>query len=610
MAARNDVSFGFDPKPFLNGLKHVTKGIDGLGSRMGRMAAQMTNKLLATAAAVLSIRKIVLVVSQQIPEIGQAFGIAKEIILKNLFWPLRQMVVPLLQKMLDWVRDHRTLFVKWGEALANMFRAVWVVAKNLYDTFLRIVDYLGPQFKKLFGDSFENILNLLSVKFVALLFYLQRLFGPIAKGLWNMIRNLLPALVKAWQDLAPWIQKALDMVVRMVENLLPDLEALFKNIISSAAELLAKILEVGTSVEANLTNLLRQALGLVNEVVTSVKNIGLGFLEGVKPHLGPIIDNLATILGSTRDLLKNWNDPKFGANLKSVAKTLADAAGGAAQLVTAFASSVWSSFTGALSDAMVPIQGIATEINNIVQAIVNFDKKTGLLQNIGKILGSTLGEALMFSLQLIQFTIMGITTSIQGLALAVRNLPNLLKGTHDSALEKEITDWKAETATKFADAWGAASKYWEKRDTEDAKNSAAVLKGLGELFGVKSQSQAYQDLMGDKPKLYDPQANPQPPVAVPRKAGTVPVGSGGTPAQKQAASRARAREAQTTVAPVGAATRPVAPTAPSTLRLVVGGGLTINVTEGDARKAGQDFGQGLSYQFRQAILNSAWAGSF
>jgi len=194
--ASNENVFNFDVAPFIAGINKLGAGMDRIQSnakRLGDVITSSANKAVNGAimkvGALIGAFKAAGAVLKSMPEVGQAFGIAKDIFLKNLLWPLRQQVMPLLQKMLDWVRDHRARFVTWGVAIANVFRTVIVVAKTLWDVFKSLVDTVSSAFQKALGTSFktfDEFVNVFSFKISAVIIYL----GLLAK---EVIKDLRPA---------------------------------------------------------------------------------------------------------------------------------------------------------------------------------------------------------------------------------------------------------------------------------------------------------------------------------------------------------------------------------------------------------------------------------
>lgn len=179
--------------------KKTQRNIKGIGNSLAWAVAK--GQLLANAITSFG-RAAKRTIMEQIPEIGQAFGIAKGIIFKNLFWPLRQAVIPLLQKMLDWVRDNRGQFVKMGEVILNLFRVAVTVAK----TFMNALSPMWGALKSLMGfgkgDWMDN-LNLALAKISVLAIYIGNIIKPIAGWIGGLVKDMVDSgLLKAVANLA------------------------------------------------------------------------------------------------------------------------------------------------------------------------------------------------------------------------------------------------------------------------------------------------------------------------------------------------------------------------------------------------------------------------
>lgn len=246
---RKDIGFDFDPTPFMNGLKKIGSGIDSLTKHVDSGAKKMGNafawavakgQLMANALTGLA-KGFVNVVKEQIPEIGQAFGIASNIIFKNLFWPLRQQIVPMLQNMLNWVRDNRGMFLKLGQTIVNLFRAASTVAK----AFISAVSPLWESLKKLLGfgkGDWMDTINLALAKTSVVVQYIGILLKePIAfvkklvdavsgsgllKDVIGFATNLAKiswnAITSFFSGLSGWVSpavKAFDGIVKAVDSI-------------------------------------------------------------------------------------------------------------------------------------------------------------------------------------------------------------------------------------------------------------------------------------------------------------------------------------------------------------------------------------------------------
>lgn len=245
MSRESDVAFTFDETPFMRGLKKLTGGMKGFEDQAKVMAKGVTagimgavRRVAALGAAFLGVRAVI----RAMPEVGQAFGIAKDIVMRNLLFPLRREVMPLLQKMLDWVRDHRAMFARWGQMIAGVFRTAVLIVK----TFLGLVGQIG---KALFGnmDRFERSLNIflfkvsLTAQYIADLLapliatlgkvaeFVKVLSGEFLKGLGSGLSGAIPAI----KTIIKQIDRLVDAIVKLDEK---------TGIISKTFEALGRVL--------------------------------------------------------------------------------------------------------------------------------------------------------------------------------------------------------------------------------------------------------------------------------------------------------------------------------------------------------------------------------
>jgi len=190
--ATDENVFNFNVSPFINGIKRIGDGMASMRGMAENVGKSMTKAL---NSAIMKVGSIVVAIKgfgaalKYMPEVGQAFGIAKDVFMKNLLWPLRQQIMPMLQRMLDWVRDNRARFAQWGATLANVFRTVLTVAKTLYGVFKQLLDVVGSAFQRAFRSNFKNFdefLNVLSFKVSAVIVYM----GMLAK---DLIKDFKPA---------------------------------------------------------------------------------------------------------------------------------------------------------------------------------------------------------------------------------------------------------------------------------------------------------------------------------------------------------------------------------------------------------------------------------
>lgn len=131
---------------------------------------------------------------QQIPEIGRSFSIAGSIISRNLLWPLRRQLIPLLQKMLDWVRDNRAAFVRWGGVLVNIFIAIKGAISGVINIVRRFAESFISGVKRVLGvtaNSITDLINLAIFKIAALFQFIMITLEPVADLAGEIIANLI-----------------------------------------------------------------------------------------------------------------------------------------------------------------------------------------------------------------------------------------------------------------------------------------------------------------------------------------------------------------------------------------------------------------------------------
>lgn len=241
-----------------------------------------------------------------IPEIGMTFKAVGDIVTKNLLWPLRQELIPVLQKVLDWTRDNRAMFVKWGGVVVNVFKSIKVMfgvvlnlvktlTKSLMDNLRSLVNFAGK--------DITEIINVLVFKLTALFLILEAKLEPvfefIGKGIAE-ISNALGLLFKELEDIGVF-------------------EA-FYNILQGIVHILSKILV--------------SSFEKLKTVLETVKTLFSGFLEGIKNveglsssiiGLGEAYKDLSTAVGKVLDLttkLFKVVSDKLSPALKALGKTI------------------------------------------------------------------------------------------------------------------------------------------------------------------------------------------------------------------------------------------------------------------------------------------------
>ena len=206
----SDVALTFDTSGFEQGAARAQGAMDNLkktGSSVSggitKAFGSITRKLAGLAAGFFAVRGVM----RRMPEIGKVFGTAGDILSKNLLWPLRKALMPILQGILDWTRENRGTFVKWGETIANAFRAVVSVAKVFWNILKEVGgavrDILG-RFLGFMNRDFQQTMNMMQAKLVFIGQGVAMVFERAAEayrgsGLESLVNSLVNAFVKMFE---------------------------------------------------------------------------------------------------------------------------------------------------------------------------------------------------------------------------------------------------------------------------------------------------------------------------------------------------------------------------------------------------------------------------
>lgn len=194
---KSDVEFSFNELPFVKGVKAASKALGSMQSRAKDVSQGIVNsvgkvvgKLAVLKIAFESIKSVL----NEIPEIGQAFEIAKDIFFKNFLFPLRQFLLPILQDVLDWVRDNRSQFVKWGQIVANAFRVVFQFAQQFWNVLETVFGLIQKVLTGIFGlpPNFEDAINVILFKLAAIASFVGELLEPVFQTLSEAFDKLNP----------------------------------------------------------------------------------------------------------------------------------------------------------------------------------------------------------------------------------------------------------------------------------------------------------------------------------------------------------------------------------------------------------------------------------
>jgi phage-related protein len=202
----SDVAFTFDPGAVLGGVKKINQSMTNMTRQVAQgaqsMAKSVSRGILRAAAIVGSLKAAVAGVRnlmKRMPEVSQAFDIARDVIFKNLLWPLRQRVMPMLQRMLDWVRDNRETFARWGQVVANVFDIVVKGVRGAVDAVRALWERAGMLLGRIFGDgtqSIEETMNLLTAKLAVTMEFVGGVIRRVMDWILGLVERNLPAVAQ------------------------------------------------------------------------------------------------------------------------------------------------------------------------------------------------------------------------------------------------------------------------------------------------------------------------------------------------------------------------------------------------------------------------------
>ena len=320
----DEARFPFDVKGFQKAVNQMSESISTMETKLNKFGSTMQKSvskgiMFATAKIGLLIKGFKSMM-KNMPEIGQAFKIAGDIVNKEFFFPIRQQIMPYLQKMLDWTRDHRALFAKWGQAVADALKTVIDVGKTLWNTLKDVVEILTNSLQKGLGTSFKSLDEFVSVLQVKIAF-VTLLIG--------------------------------DVIKKMVEKISPT----FEYIVEKGSEILRFFASLASSwltLNGNgdsLITVLDKVYQVFDKIVHVVGDSLAGFFEGLMPPLKNLMTPLDNIADSFLRLLNIFGEDD-NSGLRAVFKWLGNFTGNA--LVIAFEELAW-----AIDTVVVGIQTLA-----------------------------------------------------------------------------------------------------------------------------------------------------------------------------------------------------------------------------------------------------------
>jgi methyl-accepting chemotaxis protein len=313
--ANEDIEMTFDENPFVQAIENLTESMEDLNftidsmadnigdtldefssafDNMDKGAEKTQDNMKGTAKSVqkvglsfqnlLGIASKVFIVFQifksliaEIPEIMTVFKIAGDIIQRNLLFPLRTKLIPLLQKVLDWVKNNRTFFVKLGEVIANTFTAAIGIGK----AFLKVVKSITESFFKGLGVKTESFftritekINLLLFKAVGISQLIAATIGPVLSSLSEFLGTLTKFVIEAGKSFFEGLFGDFDIITNVIKSF-EDLSKILTKITSSD-KTIKYFKAIGAAVRLMAEGIMNTVDGMVQllSVISGIKKPG------------------------------------------------------------------------------------------------------------------------------------------------------------------------------------------------------------------------------------------------------------------------------------------------------------------------------------------------
>jgi len=272
----DDVAFTFDTLPFSNGVEKITKLMQGFGNVVGAVANKasgllsalmqgagesvakginkiinsrevkqarealkgggggMTTMMMAKGMILANVvmglvKKVFNTIKQNLPELSRTMSIAGDIFTRNFLWPLRKELMPYLQKILDWTRDHRATFVKWGGMLVNVFRIIKETVIGLINMGKALSGEFLKVWQGVFGKtskSLSDFLYILMFKIQGTIIFIQALVMPLIESIGRAIgfiavgvKGLIDGIIQGAGEIVQPLSEIIQMLSQFINEL-------------------------------------------------------------------------------------------------------------------------------------------------------------------------------------------------------------------------------------------------------------------------------------------------------------------------------------------------------------------------------------------------------
>jgi len=319
-----DFDFTFDPSNILNGIGKVNKKLDGMEGGFKDSAASMGKAItggvlkakILFAGLSAAFKGAINVIKDTAPEIGQTISIAKDTFFKNFLYPIRKELAPVLQNLLDWTRENRGRFVKWGKAAVSVVKSVVKAVTGL----VGVIKQIGGNLLSWMGfDSIEEAISVIQFKIAVVTIAIKAMLGDTGQylsGLWARVGDdfsgLASSLLSNFQtiggDILSWAKTFSQSFLSNFDfgATLEDAISLYRRLSDVAGELWEAMFGGGKSEKwenffSGLGKLTGGALSVLTNGVAALYRVMTNFIENVIES--PSFDKFLSFLSDAADII-------------------------------------------------------------------------------------------------------------------------------------------------------------------------------------------------------------------------------------------------------------------------------------------------------------------
>ena len=304
--AEEDVGLVFDPSSFQKGFDGIEKRMAGLQSTASSFGAGMSKAVFKAEAAVKilggAFRSVMSTISTQMPEIGAVFGTVKDIFFRNFLFPLRQTLLPLLQKLLDWTRTHRAMFVQWGQTAVSIFNVLVNVVKAAVSLLERFWNGIRGTFVQIFGTqtkTFSEFINMAIFKIATVATAAAILLGPIIDAIAGMVKDILPGFMKIIDALGKLAWEAITNFIKGFSSVSPEIKSVWH-------DLGVAFTDLGTALAGLSGNKFDSVFQMLGKLAGTTLTVGIGALTGVIDAFAASLELLGGNMKAFNTVILNW----------------------------------------------------------------------------------------------------------------------------------------------------------------------------------------------------------------------------------------------------------------------------------------------------------------